>query len=153
MPEMKRSVTIALLTCAFTAEAFAQDSAQGSSRKPAPRDETAVERQIKGTAGRDIRVLVLTNVRNNCTSGPLPSVRLVTPPANGKITMRRVRLNATNVRQCLSLEIPALVGIYRSAPEFEGDDSVTVEILPNEGAPQLRKITITVTKPEPAQSI
>ena len=100
-------------------------------------------------AGRDIRVLVLTNVKPDCTSGPLPTVRLVTPPANGKITVRRIRLNATNVRQCLSLEIPALVALYRSAPEFEGNDTVTVEIRPNEGAPHVHRITINVTKADP----
>lgn len=98
-------------------------------------------------------MLVLTNVRPNCTSGPLPTVRLVAPPANGKITVRRVRLSATNVKQCLSLEVPALVAFYRSAPEFEGNDTATVEIRLEEGAPELRRITINVTKTDPGRSI
>jgi hypothetical protein len=67
--------------------------------------------------------------------------------------MRRVRLNATNVRQCLSLEVPALIALYRSAADFEGSDTVTVEIRPAEGAPQLRRITINVTKADPGRSI
>ena len=68
----------------------AQDSAQGSRETRSP-DQAAHRTRVKGTAGRDIRVLVLTNVRPDCTSGPLPTVRLVTPPANGKITVRRIR--------------------------------------------------------------
>jgi hypothetical protein len=141
-----------LLTFGLAGGVFAQDSAQGSRETRTP-DQPALEREFKGAAGRDVRVLVLTNVKPNCTSGPLPTVRLVTPPANGKITVRRVRLNATNVRQCLSLEIPALVALYRSAPEFEGNDTVTVEIWPNEGAPHVRRITINVTKADPGRSI
>ena len=62
-------------------------------------------------------------------------------------------MNATNVRQCLALEVPALVAIYRSAPDFEGSDTVTVEIRPAEGAPQLRRFTISVTKADPGRSI
>lgn len=129
-----------------------QDSAQGSTERRPP-EQAPLERQVKGAAGRDIRVLVLTNVRPNCTSGPLPTVRLVVPPANGKLTVRRVRVNATNVGACLSMEVPALVGLYRSAPDFEGDDTVTVEIRPDEGAPQFRRITISVTKADPGRSI
>jgi hypothetical protein len=150
---MKLLGSTILLTFGLATGAFAQDAAQGGQTPREPTQSPMLEREIKGSAGRDIRVLVLTNVRPDCTSGPLPTVRLVTPPANGKITVRRVRLNATNVRQCLSLEIPALVAFYRSAPEFEGSDSITVEIRPAEGAPQLRRITIGVTKPAAARSI
>ena len=133
--------------------ASAPDAAQGS-RAPAPNPgQTPLEREVKGQAGRDIRILVLTNIRPDCTSGPLPTVRLVTPPANGKIAVRRVRLNATNVKHCLALEVPALVAFYRSAAEFEGGDTVTLEIRPPEGAPQLRRITISVTKVAADRSI
>lgn len=150
---MKLLGWVLLLTFGLAgSSARAQDSAQGSRELRSP-DQAPIDRQVKGTAGRDIRVLVLTNVRPNCTSGPLPTVRLVAPPANGKITVRRVRLSATNVKQCLSLEVPALVAFYRSAPEFEGNDTATVEIRPEEGAPELRRITINVTKTDPGRSI
>jgi hypothetical protein len=96
---------------------------------------------------------VLTNVRPDCTSGPLPTVRLVTPPANGKITVRRVRLRATNVKQCLSLDVPALVGLYRSAADFEGSDTALVEIRTDGGSPQLWNLTIRVTKGEADRTI
>jgi hypothetical protein len=151
---MKLLGSIILLTFGLLTGAFAQEPAQGSQPPVRVPDQAlALEREIKGQAGRDIRILVLTNVRADCTSGPLPTVRLVTPPNSGKIAMRRVRLNATNVRQCLSLEVPALIALYRSAADFEGSDTVTVEIRPAEGAPQLRRITINVTKADPGRSI
>jgi hypothetical protein len=142
---MKLLGSIVLLTLGLLGNGYAQDSAQGSreTRTSAP---PPAERQFKGAAGRDIRILVLMNVKPDCTSDPLPTVRLVAPPANGKITVRRVRLNATNVKQCLALEVPALVAFYRSAPGFEGNDTASVEIRPNEGAPQVQRITISVTK-------
>ena len=149
---MKLPGWVFLLTFGLIGGAFAQDSAQGSRNIRTP-DQPASEREFKGPAGRYIRVLVLTNVKPDCTSGPLPTVRLVTPPANGTITVRRVRLNATNVKQCLSLEIPALVALYRSAPEFEGSDTATVEIRPDQGAPQFRRIVISVTKSDSGRSI
>ena len=134
-----------LLFLALSAGALAQQSAPGQSQAPVPPAPT-VEREIKGRAGRDIRILVVTNVLPDCTSGPLPTVRLVTPPAHGKIVVRRAKLNATNVRQCLAITVPALVGIYRSAPDFQGSDSAVVEIRPEGGAPRLQRLNISVTK-------
>ena len=151
---MKLLGPIILLTLGLPMGAFAQESAPGGQPPVRVPDQAlALEREIKGQAGRDISILVLTNVRADCTSGPLPTVRLVTPPNSGKIAVRRVKLNATNVRHCLALEVPALVALYRSAADFEGSDTVTVEIRPAEGAPQLRRITINVTKADPGRSI
>jgi len=142
---------IILLTLGLTGGAFAQDATPGT-QSPG-KEPSTVERDIKGQAGRDVRILVLTNIKADCTSGPLPTVRLVTPPVNGKITVRRVKLNATNMKQCLSLEVPALVAFYRAPGDFEGADSAVLEIRPAEGTPQLRRITINVTKSGAGQSI
>ena len=40
-------------------------------------------------------------------AGLLPVIRLVVPPAQGKITVKRGRLGATNLKQCLGAEHPA----------------------------------------------
>ena len=141
---MKLPGPIFLLFLALLTGAPAQELVPSQSQAPA--QPPTVEREIKGRAGRDIRVLVVTNVLPDCTSGPLPTVRLVTPPAHGKITVRRVRLKATNIRNCLAIEVPALIAFYRSAPDFEGSDTAILEIRPVGGAPQLRRLTIGVTK-------
>src|SRR5262249_10924693 len=44
----------------------------------------------------DIRVGVYVNVRPDCTSGPLPSIQLTSPPENGKVTVKKARVTATN---------------------------------------------------------
>src|SRR5262245_43383685 len=54
-------------------------SAQGPST-----DHTA-----SGKSDTDIRVGVYVNIRPDCTSGPLPSIKRTSPPENGKVTVKR----------------------------------------------------------------
>lgn len=144
-----------ILTVGLAAGAFAQEPAPEQLAPSARSGEPArvVEREVKARAGRDTRLLIFTNVRPDCTSGPLPTVRLLTAPANGAVTMKRGKLRATNVKQCLALEVPALAAIYRPAADFEGSDTIVLEVRPVEGTPQLRRFTISVTKAEPGRTI
>lgn len=41
-----------------------------------------VERSVKSAPNKDTRIGVYINVRPDCTSGPLPTIRLVSPPAS-----------------------------------------------------------------------
>ena len=69
--------------------------------------DDVVERQLKAAPGRDVRVGVFTDIRPDCTSGPLPAIRLATPPAHGSVNVKRGTLKATNFKQCLAAEVPA----------------------------------------------
>ena len=159
---MKLLGSIVLLAGLATA-ALAQQTAQEPAPEQAPEKPSAsapqtgpirtVERDVKALSGRDTRLLIFTNVKADCTSGPMPTIRLVTPPANGKVAVRRGKLKATNIRNCLAIEVPALAAIYRSAADFEGSDTIVLEVRPAEGAPQLRRFTISVTKGDPGRSI
>ena len=144
-----------VLAVGLATGALAQEPAPEQTPPPARQTDPArvVERAVKATAGRDTRLLIFTNVRPDCTSGPMPTIRLVTPPANGKVAVRRGKLKATNIRNCLAIEVPALAAIYRSAADFEGSDTIVLEVRPAEGAPQLRRFTISVTKGDPGRSI
>ena len=51
---------------------------------------------------------VYINVRPDCTSGPLPSIELTSPPENGKVTVKKAQVTATNYKQCLALEVPGM---------------------------------------------
>ena len=63
--------------------------------------EPAVQKDIKGKSGQVIRIAVFANILPDCTGGPLPTVRLVTPPEHGAVIVKKAKLNATNVKQCL----------------------------------------------------
>jgi hypothetical protein len=115
--------------------------------------EQLVEREIKGKAGQDIRIAVFTNILPDCTAGPLPTIRLVRPPEHGKLVVKKARLSATNIKQCLALDVSALVAFYRSAGDFSGSDSAILEIKSAQGTGQLQRYTITVSPTVPVQKI
>jgi hypothetical protein len=112
-----------------------------------------IERQVKGKPDTNINAGIFTTIRKDCTAGPLPVVRLVTPPAHGKVTVKQGNLRATNLKQCLGMELPAFVAIYRSAQDFIGQDTFTLEVIGAGGKSQMQRITVTVMKPGAGQGI
>src|SRR5262249_39960942 len=109
----------------------------------ATRAET-VEHTAQGEAGKDIQIGVYVNIQPDCASGPLPTIRLVEPPAHGKVTVKKGNFNATNYKQCLALSVPAYVAFYRSEKDFLGNDSVLLEVRYPSGKQELQHIAITV---------
>ena len=51
------------------------------------------------------------------------------------------------------MEVPALVAIYRSPADFEGSVTIVLEVRPFEGAPQLRRFTVNVSRADGGRSI
>lgn len=110
----------------------------------AQQGSTTVERNAKGLTAKNIQVGLYINVRPDCTSGPLPTIRLVYPPANGTVTIRRGKVNATNYKQCLALEVPGFVAFYRSKVDFTGTDVTIIEVKYPQGRTEVQRITITI---------
>ena len=113
----------------------------------------AVNRTASGKPGTDIRVGVYVNVKPDCTSGPLPSIQLVSPPAHGKLTVKQGKITATNYKQCLALEVPAFVAFYRSREDFVGVDVMALEVKFPGGKTQLQRISVTVGTGSPGRGI
>jgi hypothetical protein len=108
--------------------------------------DDVIERQLRAAPGRDVRAGVFTDIRPDCTSGPLPAIRLATPPAHGSVVVKRGTLKATNIKQCLAIEVPAFVAFYRAAADYSGADEFELEIgLPN-GRKRRERVHVTVTK-------
>jgi hypothetical protein len=102
----KLSLLLAALLIAGSAPVFAQVQ--------------TVNRSEHGAPGTDIRVGVYVNIKPDCTSGPLPSIQLISAPENGKVTVKQGKVTATNYKQCLAIEVPAFIAFYRSRPDFAG---------------------------------
>ena len=113
--------------------------------------EQTVSRVASGAPNTDIRVGVYVNVRPDCTSGPLPSIQLTSPPENGKVTVKKARVTATNYKQCLALEVPAFVAFYRSRADFAGVDVLTLEVKFPNGKTQVQRISVTVGSGAPGE--
>jgi hypothetical protein len=118
-----------------------------------PNQTPMVQRQIKGKPDTNINAGIFTTVREDCTAGPLPIVKLVTPPAHGRVTMKQGRLRATNLKQCLGVELPAFIAIYRSAKDFIGEDNFTLEVTGASGKSQIQRIIVTVMGAGASQGI
>ncbi len=111
---------------------------------PAYAQVQTVDRAFKGDAGKDIRIGVFINVSKDCTSGPLPAVRLSTTPQHGKVTVRQGKVKATNYKECLALEVPGFVAFYRSQADFKGVDELILEIKFPNGRTEIQRIRVTV---------
>lgn len=116
-------------------------------------NETIVERSAKGLPGKDIQVGVYLNVLPDCTSGTLPAIRLLKPPTNGAVNIKRGKVSATNYKQCLALEVPGFIAFYRSKPDFSGVDTVTIEVKYPAGRTEIQRISITIGDGKPGQKI
>jgi hypothetical protein len=78
----------------------------------------------------------------------------VTAPAHGTLSVKRGTLKATNLKQCLGIEVPAFVAFYRAAGEFNGADEFELEIGFVGGRKRLQHFRIDVsTKPGAGQGI
>ena len=106
--------------------------------------ERTVERSVKALSNKDTQIGVYLNVLPDCTSGPLPTIRLVNPPTAGKVVVKTAKAKATNFKACLALEVPAYVAFYRSPPEFLGDDVLTIEVKYPGGRTEIQRITVKV---------
>ena len=118
--------------CVFALTARAQDE--------------VIELQLKAAPGRDVRAGVFTDIRPDCTPGPLPAIRLATPPVHGNVTVKRGTLKATNIKQCLAIEVPAFVAFYRAAADYSGADDFELEISSPNGHKRRERVHVTVTK-------
>lgn len=126
----------AVILAGYTSSAVAQDVAPEQSR--------TVERTVKSVPNKDTQIGVYINVQPDCTSGPLPTIRLVSPPASGKVMVKSAKIKATNYKACLALEVPAYVAFYKSPADFIGNDVMTIEVKYVGGRIEIQKITVNV---------
>jgi len=104
----------------------------------------SVERSVKAAPNKNVQIGLYINVRPDCTSGPLPTIRLASAPSSGKVVVKTAKVKATNYKACLALEVPAYVAFYTSPPDFLGDDVMTLEVKFPEGRIEIQKITVKV---------
>jgi hypothetical protein len=134
---MPRSV----LAAAIAATLFALALPAAAQQPPAP---TTVERSAQGPSAKDIRIGVYLNVLPDCTTGTLPAIRLVAPPANGTVNVKRGKVSATNYKQCMALEVPGFIAFYRSKADFVGTDVILLEVKYPQGRTEMQRITVKV---------
>ena len=69
----------------------------------------------------------------------------MTAPAHGAVSVKRGTLKATNLKQCLGIEVPSFVALYRAAGNFSGADEFELEIGFVGGRKQLQHFRVNVS--------
>jgi hypothetical protein len=106
---------------------------------------TSLDREVKVAPGREVRVGIYTSMRADCTAGPLPAIRLSIAPEHGTVTVRRATLKATNVKQCLAAELPALLAFYRPKADSGNNDQFELEVSFAAGRKQIQRFHVTIS--------
>ncbi|WP_404294629.1 4-aminobutyrate aminotransferase (plasmid) [Microvirga sp. RSM25] len=95
-------------------------------------------------AGKPHRLGVYGNVQKDCTSGTLPTVRVVTPPKHGELNVRSGKLKAGRISRCPKLEATAQGVFYKPNPTYKGTDEVSYEVKSASGKVENHTVRITV---------
>ena len=106
---------------------------------------SSLDREVKAVPGREVRVSLYTSMRADCTAGPLPAIRLSVAPEHGTVTVRRAMLKATNLKQCLATELPALVAFYRAKADSGNEDRFELEVNFAAGRKQIQRFHVTIS--------
>src|SRR5215218_4907181 len=104
----------------------------------------SAHRSADVVAGRPHRLGAYGNVQKDCTSGPLPTVRVVTPPKHGELNIRSGKLKAGRISRCPKLEATAQGISYKASPTYKGADEVSYEVRSASGKVESHTVGITV---------
>jgi hypothetical protein len=107
--------------------------------------DNSIDREIKAAPGREVRVGIYSSIRPDYTAGPLPAIRLAVAPEHGTVTVRRATLKATNVKQCLAVDVPAFVAFYRASQDLKSDDRFELEVNFAAGRKQLQRFHVSIS--------
>ena len=112
----------------------------------------SAHRSADVVAGKPHRLGVYGNVQKDCTSGPLPTVRVVTPPRHGELNVRSGKLKAGRISRCPKLEATAQGIFYKASPTYKGADEVSYEVKSASGKVESHTVRITVKEATPADA-
>jgi hypothetical protein len=99
---------------------------------------------VEAVSGKTLQLNSHASVTKDCSSAPLPTIRLVERPRAGTFTVRRGTLTGAQVGNCRNLNIPAEGVFFTSRPGYVGDDHVVYELITFEGKAEKYDIVITV---------
>jgi hypothetical protein len=101
-----------------------------ASKQEASTQET-VSRSVLGA--NESRIAAMNYVNADCSPGPLPVLRIVTPPKNGDFRLEElsIALNRPpgNARaKCNGTPVQAVGVFYKAKPEYAGDDAMVIDV-------------------------
>lgn len=112
----------------------------------------SAHRSADAVAGKPHRIGAYGNVQKDCTSGPLPTIRVLTPPKHGELNIRSGKLKAGRISRCPKLEATAQGIFYKASSTYKGADEVSYEVRSASGKVETHTVRITVKDATPADA-
>jgi hypothetical protein len=81
----------------------------------------SAHRSAEAIAGKSHRLGVYGDVLEDCTSGPLPTVRVLTPPKQGELNVRSGKPKAGRISRCPSLAADGAGDLLQGQFHLQGD--------------------------------
>ena len=107
--------------------------------------QTTVTRAVTALPGKPLRLAVAPSLLKDCSAGPLPEIRVLTPPRNGALITRGAKLKTPATYRCPNVETEAQAVFYQANPRYAGAEEVSFEIKASDGSLQRFTYRITVT--------
>ncbi|WP_414472160.1 4-aminobutyrate aminotransferase [Microvirga sp. M2] len=114
--------------------------------------QSSAYRSTDVAAGQQHRLGVYGNVQKDCTSGPLPTIRVVTPPKHGELNVRSGKLKAGRISRCPKLEAVAQGVFYKAGQAYKGADEVGYEVRTASGKVERHIVRINVKGAAPGEA-
>ena len=125
---MRRALT-SLVLCASITPAIAQ---------------SVNYKSLDVTAGVASQVDYYATAKKDCSAAPPPSIKVVTVPKHGMLTVRRGTVTTNKIPSCPNLQTAVNVILYTGNAGFAGDDEIVYEVTDAKGEVTLYNIKVTV---------
>lgn len=101
-----------------------------TAKKPASTEESNVRGAFSGS---ESRIAAMNYVNTDCSSGPLPDVRVVTQPTNGELRMEPIKypVNRSNDKlraHCNGKIVDAVAVFYKSKDAYVGIEKLVLDV-------------------------
>ncbi len=115
---------------------------------PAAFAQSANYASVEAVAGSTRQIGYYATASKECAPVPPPTVRVVTPPKHGILSIRRGAVTTSQIANCPNLRTPAQVAFYLGNADYAGADEVSYEVTSANGEVAVYNISIVV-KPAP----
>jgi hypothetical protein len=89
--------------------------------------------------------------KKDCSPTPPPSIKVITPPKHGLLTIRRGTVTTNKIPNCPNLQTPVNVIFYTGNAGYAGADEIVYEVTDAKGEIAIYNINVKVNEgPKPA---
>jgi hypothetical protein len=115
--------------------AVSQKSAGAKRRVAQSKSKSRLEevREKQAFSGSESQIAAMNIVKADCSPGPLPEVRVVTPPSSGDVRLEPIKYAVSREKSnprahCNGKTVDAVAVFYKSKSDFTGADKLVLDV-------------------------